>query len=342
MTTQNEPIPSLDNDTIRKNIKNAMSKRNVNYEQLSSMFVDAGYKITKSNLRTYIEHRNISLTLIYFLSKTLQISTDYLLGLTNYDNTTMEGFETNLNSPKYKKYCSEYYFYYYATRTNTDEKLEIAKISIDNNYNATLTIPVGYDKKIFVGKLLISTITASTFITLYGENGEIVSLILNDPMVNNSTFEFAVVSMLSISCGDLKRLPTYCRAIISKNKIKDDGLIHIKSNLRLNSKYVKIGIDDFKKSLFSFFEEHEIAEKEEVYNRLINAFLPYQYVQLEENYILNTLSKQLKLSDFQAETLLSQLRMDSLSDINHKLYRKLDSRIYLTLSQNNLFEKTPE
>lgn len=331
-------MPMPNSAVIRKNIRAVMSLRNIDYDKLTELFNEAGYPITKSNLKIYIEQRNISMNVLFYLSKTLNVSTDYLLGIKHNSATLMPGFETELYSNKFKKYVGKYKMYFFATRTNTDEKMEFADLVIDESYTVKLSLEVSKENKTFEGKLILSAVTSSAFITLYGDNGEVVTLVFNDPSIYIDNFEFAIAGMLSISSGDLKKLPTFCRAVISRKPIAEDGLMFIRSNLLMNSKYVNISADNLKKCLNEFFQSEKLSDADETYNRLTSAFVPEYYVQLEESYLLNTLSKQLKLSDYQAEKLIAILRLHSASDYNEKVNHNLDSRIYLALEQNNLFE----
>ena len=60
------PMPN--SAVIRENIRAVMSLRNIDYDKLTELFNEAGYPITKSNPKTYIEQRNISVNVLFYIN----------------------------------------------------------------------------------------------------------------------------------------------------------------------------------------------------------------------------------------------------------------------------------
>ena len=350
---QNEKIdsnPGYDKDQFCERTREAMNIANVDYELLSEKFRKAGYPINASNLRTYITQRNPSLKLLIYLSKTLGVSIDWLVGNEAGNLITLnEGFDREFYGSRYAQYPGEYTVYFYPTRTNEPEELIEAKLHISelDGFYTTLEIPIenGETKK-FSGHLILSKKTSTAFLTMVGENGEIIQLIFNDPNTNYNKLRFCIAALVSVSSGDSKRMPTLSRAVISELRLTDAGHKFLDSNLLLNSKYINIHEKDLQTVLDEFLKRENVEDAAEVCKRLKYAFKAKTYYSFEEQYFLNTFRSENNLSNLQTETLIAELRNHSMSDINVKVPRTLDARMYLMLREENMFivpsEEKPE
>lgn len=329
-----------DRDLFCERVEHSMAVAGVSWDQLVERFSEAGYEISKANLKTYIYQRNASLKLVLRLSKALNASIDYLIGNDITSSKLMDGFDKDFGGNRYKQYDGSYYVYYYPTRTNSPEELIIAELKINgsNGYSVEFNIPVedGAAKK-YKGQMILSRKTHNGFITLYGENGELVSFAFNDPNTFQYKYKFGIAALLSISSADGKRAPTMSRAIISSNKLTERMVEIAKANLRLNSKYITISQPNLDATIDAFFAEEGLPEAEEVKNRLKAAFKPRVYSSIEESYFLNTFKLENNLTDIQAETLVARMREASDEAINNKIPRNLESRLFLTFKDNDMF-----
>lgn len=333
-------------DLFCSRVETAMKLAKVDYETLSKRFLELGYSINASNLRTYITQRNPSLKLLIFLSKSLNVSMDYLIGNESGHSIYLnENFDHEFDSARYKQYPGTYSVYFYPTRTNEVEELIEAKLTIKNNngYLSTLEIPVEDGKpKTFNGHLILSKKTCTAFLNMIGSNGEIIQFIFNDPNTNQNKIRFCVSSLVSVSSGDAKRMPTLSRAIISEQRITDTGHKFLNANLLLNSKYINIHEDVLMTTLQTFLEKEKVEDIEGICKRLGYAFKPKTYYSILEQYFLNTFREENKLSDSQIEHLIAELRNRSMSNVNIKTPRTLDSRLYLLMKEENMFVVSKE
>lgn len=326
----------LDINDFKNRILNVMECKGFTIDDIyNKMTEDIGYNITKNNLNIYLQ-RVPSVYFLIALSKALGVSTDYLLGLEDI-NYYSSGFDYHYDDKKYTKYIGEYYFYFYPTVSNTPEKINVAKLTIDKNnlYESKLVIETDEgDKKAYVGKLILSNTYNIGYITLKGINlGEMVFLSFCDPIINSDVVKTETVlgSMLSISSGDFKRVPVMSRFFISRKSISKIDENIIKSNLLLNTKYINIGIESLSKSLNDLGLEKRMAE--EILNRLTAAFCEKKYYRIEESFILNTLKNDYHLSTKQAENIISVFRINSINSANIKINKSSDARIFSYLNK---------
>lgn len=335
-----------DKDLFCERVESVMHLEKVDYDALAQKFCEAGYPISASNLRVYINQRNLSLKVLYFLSKTLNISMDYLIGneVGNY-LTLNEGFDYEIYGSRYAQYPGKYYVYFLPTRTNEPEKLIEATLTISDkqSFFSSLEIPVtDGDSKIFNGHLVLSKKTYTAFLNMVGSNGEMIQFTFNDPNTNQNKLRFCVSALISVSSGDAKRMPTLSRAIISEKRLTDAGHKYLDANLRLNSKYINIHADELQTILSEFLERENIEEATEICQRLKYAFKAKTYYSIEEQYFLNTFRAENSLTNLQTESLIADLRNHSMSDINCKTPRSIDARLYIMLKEECMFENTEE
>ena len=333
-----------DRDLFCERVEHSMAIAGISWDQLVERFSEAGYEISIANLKTYIYQRNASLKLVLCLSKALNASIDYLLGNVITASPIMNGFDKDFSGSRYKQFNSSYYVYYYPTRTNTPEELIVATLKIkgSDGYSVEFTIPINEDgaakTKKYQGHLILSKKTHNGFITLYGENGELVSLAFNDPNTFQYKYTFGIAALLSISSGDGKRSPTLSRAVISSKRLTEKMVEIAKANLRLNSKYITITQANMDATIDAFFAEEGLPEVEDVKARLKAAFKPRVYSSIEESYFLNTFKLENNLTDIQAETLVAKMREASVEAINNKVPRNLESRLFMTFKDSGMFE----
>ena len=341
MNEKSDSNPGYDRNLFCERTKEAMSIARVDYEMLAERFCEAGYKISQSNLKVYINQRSPSLKLLTFLSKTLNVSIDWLIGNEAGNLISLnEGFDREIYGSRYAQFPGSYTVYFYPTRTNHPEKLHEARlcISAKNGFYTTLELPIedGETKK-FSGHLILSKKTPTAFLTMVGQNGEIIQFVFNDPGTNRNKLRFCIAALVSVSSGDSKRMPTLSRAVISELRLTDAGHRFLDSHLLLNSKLINIHEDALKTVLDEFVKREDISNAEEVHKRLTYAFKARTYHALEEQYILNTFRYENNLTNLQTETLIAELRKHSMADINVKVPRTLDARLYLMLREENMF-----
>ena len=330
-----------DKELFIRRVNDAMHLARMDYDALAKQFSKLGYSITGPNLRMYINQRNVSLKVLIYLSKSLNVPMDHLVGNDvagiSYLN---DNFDRDINSARYAQYPGKYVVYFYPTRTNEPENLIEASLDISdkNGFFSTLKIPVpNRASKIYTGHLVLSKKTNTAFLSMIGEHGEIIEFIFNDPNTIQDKIRFCVAALISVSSGDLKRMPTLSRAIICENAVNDEGRRFLTANLRLNSKYINIECNKLQTVLNRFLQKEEIVDATEVVERLQNAFKVRHFFSIEEQYFLNTFKNENALSDVQAEQLIVELRNHSMSDINIKVPRSIDSRLYLLMNRAKMF-----
>lgn len=336
--------PGYDKDLFSKRVNEVMHREKLDYEALAKKFCEAGYDISSKNLKVYINQRNPSLKVLLYLSKTLHVSMDYLIGNEVGNFITLnEGFDHEYDGSRYAQYSGKYTVYFFPTRTNEPEELIEASLEIDgkNGFYSTLEIPIGDGNvKQYNGHLILSKKTYTAFLNMVGTNGEIIQFTFNDPNTNNDKVRFCVSALVSISSGDAKRMPTLSRAIISEKRLTDAGRKYLDSNLRLNSKYINIRQDRLLTVLKNFLDNEDIENSDEICNRLGFAFKAKTYYSIEEQYFLNTFRAENGLSNLQTESLIADLRNNSMSSINCKTPRTLDARLYIMLRDEGMFENS--
>ena len=343
MLTQENETSSLcyDRSLFCERIEHSMKVSKLDWDDVVDRFSEAGYEISKANLKTYIYQRNASLKLVLHLSKALNASIDYLIGNDVTPSNLLDGFDKEYGGNRYKQYDGKFFLYYYPTRANSPEELIIAELTIhgSNGYSVELSIPVEDGAaKFYQGNLILSKKTHNGFITLYGENGEFVSLAFNDPNTFQYKYKFGIAALLSISSADVKRAPTMSRAIISAKRLTGKTVEIAKAHLRLNSKYVNISQQNLEATIDAFFKDEGLPDVEDVKTRILAAFKPRVYSSIEESYFLNTFKNENNLTDIQAEELVARMREASLEAINNKIPRNLESRLYIALKNAGMFD----
>ena len=333
-------LPCYDRALFCERVADAKVRSGLDWDEIAQAITDAGYPISKANLKTYIFQRTASLKLVIYLSRILHVSIDYLLGNEENSITPEDGFDYNYSGHRYQQYDGDFYMYFHPTRTNEPEKPIEAKLHIDvaKGGRAMLEVPVDDGKpKIYAGHLLLSSSTNTGFLQLRCNNGESIEYIFNDPNTFQNKLHLCVGALISVSSGDSKRMPTLSRAVITDSRLTDEGLRYVKANLRLNSKYIDVSREDLERILQTFFEENAMDNFKRVYQRISNAFCERTYYSIEEQYFLNTFKTENKLNDKQTETLIADLRNNSLSSINCKIPRAIDVRLYLLLRDGKMF-----
>lgn len=342
----NSAALDYDKEQFIVRLEKVMRLAKIDYDMLASKFCELGYSITSNNLRVYVTQRNLSLKVLLFLSKALNVSMDYLVGNKScFPLFLNENFDHEIYGSRYAQYPGDYFVYFYPTRTNDPEEIIEAKLHIDkeNGLLAVMQIPVlGGRPKYYSGHLILSQRTNTAFLPMIGDHGEIIQFTFNDPNTNQNKLRFCISALISVSSGDAKRMPTLSRAIISEKKVTEQGLEFVAANLRLNSKYIDIKCSDLQKTIMQFLQDEGIEDAEGICRRLQYAFQTKQYISIEEQYFLNTFKKENELSNLQTERLIAILRNRSISDINNKAPRSIDARLYLLMREEKMFTTNPE
>ena len=331
MTKENKKF--VDTNLFYERVESVLKSKQITLDTLyKTLNDDIKYVITKNNLSIYL-HRPPNPNFLIALCKALNVSSDYLLGL-NEDNAFNSEFDLNYDSKRYTKYIHDNYsFYFLETFSNTSTNLQTANLSIKKNvfFEAVLKIKTedGYIKE-YSGQFLLSNAYDIGYITLKGKRiGEIVHLSFHDPVINrdNMNCELFSGAMMSVSAGDIKRSPVLSKFIVLRNgNIDQSQKDALKANLLLNCKYIEIDSENFSDALRNCNFDSELRDKIE--ERIKHAFNEYKYYKLEESYILNTLSKDFKLSKMQTYQLLNSLRLNSTAKSNCKINSKTDSRLF--------------
>ena len=314
-------------ELFTERVKKAMNANEMNLDILFRKINDIGYKISKNNLGIYIQ-RTPNTNFLIALSKALNVTTDYLLGISD-ENKYLEGFNHNIESRKYKKYDGDYSFYFYPTANSRPEELNKANLVIKNNHVMLKYKVNEEEEKEYCGELTISDNYSISYIVLYAKSfGEMIAIYFMDPAINSKkNMEFCVGAMLSVSSGALRRTPVMSRCILSKRDISNKYFNSIKANLLLNTKYINILELNFEDAVKKFGNSCD-KNYEMVESILKRAFTPKTAYVIEESYILNTLKNECDLSDKEALELLDLLRLNSIHLANSKLYASLDTRLY--------------
>jgi len=232
----------IDSELVRKKVGRLMAIQKVNYDILSERVTNNGYSIDKGNLQMYINQRDININLGYALAKSFGVPLDLL-----FDNETPEsylnGFDYNFRAKRYTKYHGDYFAYFCPTKDSKQHLADESTFSIDSD-TGTVKLHIGANEigggKIFKGNMLISETTRTLFITLRSEIGEIVQVIMNDQELHTQNFEFCIGIAISVSAGDLKRIPVAHRFVICKQKLSDEGRVFVSSHLNMNNKFIQI------------------------------------------------------------------------------------------------------
>lgn len=311
-------------------VTEAMRIRSLNYDHLYEILNDkVGYSITRSNLKIYIHQRTPNIQFAIALSRALGVSLDFLFGNDDEERELIKGINYQLNSNRYKKYLGEHYVYFYNTVSNEPSEIQPARLKIEftTKYEVTMYVDTTEgDTKIYEGNFLISDVSPNVFITLHADFGEIISMSFFDESINFSKFKCAVGAMLSISSGDLKRAPVMNRFILTNYKVPDDKMDFVYAHLRLNTKYINVVPKELDKSIKEAIQDAEKAEC--IIKRIRNAFSVREYISIEESYITNTIKRDFELSFNETEKVIADLRINSLANINSKINRSLDTKIF--------------
>lgn len=338
-------IQIVNMEIIRQKIKNLMKLQNLDYGDLSEAFDktiinEKKYEITKSNIRMYIEQRNLSIDFLYVLSKVFNVSLDYLID-ENIEINYTDGFDYNFAGERYSKYIGHYYFYYCPTRNNEQtQPLTKATLSINNFYEGgiTLSIPTDEENKTYKGSLIISHNTRKVFMRLRDKKGEIVQLIFSDQFLFIHSFEFAIGMALSLSAGELKHLAVTNRFCLSKKLLSSSGLNFLATHLKLNYKFIHIQKEVIRRLLSDIFPE----KSDNMFEQLSSAFKPKEIMSLDEGYLMNTIERDYseEFKNIDIEFFISKLRENSyMCQANSKVKDDLDSQIFSYLERNDGFEQ---
>ncbi len=314
----------------------------LNYTLLAQRISELGYSITGPNLRTYVTQRNLSLKVLIYISKALNISMDYLVGNESGNLVQLnDSFDMEFRESRYSQYPGTYTVYFFPTRTNEAEDLIEATLEIKpDSFFSVFIIPVSNAQpKIYQGHLVLSKKTDTGFLSMVGTNGEQIQFTFNEPHTNQDRFRFCVSALISVSSGDAKRMPTLSRAIISERKVTESGKEFLTANLRLNSKYLHIEATKLQQVLVRYLNSINVQGVDEICRRIQYAFKEKIFYDIEESYFLNTFRADNGLSNSQAEYLLKELRNASTGNVNVKVPKNLDSRLYLFLKSEGMFQQ---
>jgi len=339
--TQTSKTKIVNDNLIRAKIKNMMKLQNLDYGALAECLknldndnCNKNYLITKSNAQLYIEHRSLGIDFLYALSKVFGVSLDYLVS-EKYDIDYTDGFDYHFSNRHYVKYMGMNYFYFCPTKSN-EPMMPICGSLLINGFvegDVILTIPAGNKQKIYKGWLIIAPETRKLFFHLRDKKGEIIQLTFNEQHINVADFSFVLGIAVSVSAGDLKRLPVAHRVCITRNPLSETGLEFVYRHLSLNSKFINIEKTKLKNLTCKMFENNGDA----IFNQLANAFRAREIMSIDERY-MDTISRDYELDDIQVENFIAQARSLSMGSANSKIKANLDSRIYNYLDLTGGFQ----
>lgn len=346
-------------DEFNRRVRTVMKNKNITIDELHERINnEIGYKITKNNLNIYL-NRVPNVHFLFVLSKALKVSSDCLIGLSDAELSTADGLIYDYASKRYEKYRGEYYLYFCPTVSSQANRYHTAMMSFEGNADNSVCMSITTDEghpKIYYGKLVLSNNYQTGYISLCDENiGEMIYLTFCDPSFNNphTHVEFLIGLTLSVSGGDLKRVPVASRFILSKDMVpKEKHGDTLLANLMLNTKYINIEKNALKEAIDALMKDEQSQASldsdkvrisginlnpnkgAEILDRLEQAFSKQEFFRIEEAYILNTIKHDCKLTALEATKLLNALRLNSYCVTNNKLNRSLDSRIYLTIKDD--------
>ena len=328
----------IDSSDFALRVLRVMEVKNISIRQLHERIVQIGYDITLNNLGIYLQ-RVPSSNFVVALSKALCISTDYLLGLEDIDSIS-NTFDYSYENKRYQKYIGDYFFYFFPTVSNTPQKLVVAKMSIikaGNTLHAYLNVTTDEGcPKLYHGDILLSNIFQVGYACLYGSSiGEIVYLSFCDPVINGDmNINILLGLMISVSSGTVaKRVPVTSRFFVSRSEIQDNDLDLVRAQLMLNSKFICISSDSIDQAITSSLPEN--VDRTKFLARIKSAFEPKSFFLIDENYIINTLASDFKLSNDTIDYLISSLRNASFTSINNKINPSNESRLFRFLNKKN-------
>ncbi len=329
----------IDPNDFYERVLCVMEQKNITLEKLhNTLNEDIGYQITRNNLSIYIQ-RLPNINFMIALCKALGVSSDCLLGL-NDSELYNKGFDYNYSDKRYEKYIyNDYNFYFYPTVSSSPSKIHSAKLSIefDSFFKVKLTIITSEEeRKEYIGKLILSKTYDIGYITLKNiDFGEMVYLSFHDPVINGNNVKTEILhgAMLSVSSGDLIRMPVMSKFVLSRKKIPDELQDILIANLKMNSKYIEIEEEDFKRVIDNLPFDKELKQK--IFQRLTAAFSKEEYYTFEEGYICNTLSKDFRISSLDSIKLINSLRSYSLANPNCKINNKIDTKLFEYLNSNS-------
>lgn len=320
-------------------VQHAMAQRGIDFDTLCDVLNrNVKYSITKSNLKLYISDRTPNANFLIALSRSLGVTTDFLLGENN--KGLKKGINQRIYSKSYRKYAGKYNLYFYGTVNCESGTVTVATLEINFAKEEAVTMKIATSEggeKLYYGDLQISEMSPNVFIVLNSDFGEQVSLTFYDEPMNCETFQCAVGAMLSISAGDLKRAPVLSRFIITGYDVDEAHMKFIKAHLKLNTKYINISPEMICTSVEAIFGKCEMADR--IADRLKKAFYSKRYYAIEDSFIVNTLRKDENLSLHQADELIAELRNNSLSNINFKINKSLDSTVYRCTNPKNISQE---
>lgn len=116
------------------------------------------------------------------------------------------------------------------------------------------------------------------------------------------------------------------RFIITDYIVPEEKLLYVKAHLKLNSKFINIEPDSLEDSIEKAIPDRNRSAL--ILKRLQAAFTEKNYYSIEESFITNTIKKDENLSREEADALIAELRLNSLSHVNSKINKNLDTTVY--------------
>jgi hypothetical protein len=138
--------------------------------------------------------------------------------------------------------------------------------------------------------MLVAPDTKKLYGSLRDKRGEIVQFAFNEQFLNATDFSLALGLSVSVSAGDLKRLPVVNRLCLTKQILTDSGLKFLSSHLSLNGKFINIERNRLKDLIFEMFPNNG----EDIFNQLNGAFRPREILSIDEPHSRVTPNKPLK------------------------------------------------
>lgn len=319
-------------DVFIERATEAMKERGITYTELTDILNNrVGYDVSKNNLKTYITKRIPNLNFLIALSKALGVSIDFLCGNDSQNKELLKGINYHLDTQRYKKYIGDYKLYFYNTVSSSSDEIKVAELSISytTQYEVKMTIKTDDgDLKEYKGTLMLSDASPNAYISLHADFGERVSLVMYDQSLTFSKIHCAVGCMVSISSGNFQRAPIMNRFIITDYSVPEQNMDFIKSNLKLNTKYIDVPVDKIETAVYEAFNGENEKKIQQIIHRLRVAFKTYEYMAIEESYISNVIAREFGLEMIEAERLIAKLRIISMAMVNSKVNKNLDSKIF--------------
>ncbi|MDR2570987.1 MAG: hypothetical protein LBD23_11975 [Oscillospiraceae bacterium] len=341
-------IKVVEDSMIRDKIKKIFTLQRLDYVKLAAKFCEENYSITSSNLRMYIEDQNrtFNIDFLYVFSKVCCVSLDYLVN-PEFNVDDINGFDYNFFTPRYDKYHGKYWFYWFSTTENIQkERPKRTELEIKNNTQVILKLHPHDDRlkgiankeKYYRGNIILSeSPTMKAFLYLRDTYGDVLQVILNDQTFEGHNVEFALGIAVSVSSGEMKRLPVAHRVCISRKTLTLEGEKFLAPHLNLNNKFINIEEDALRKLLTEFYP----TKADMIISQLIeDNSKSKKIISLGEGSLKDIF--RLNLDTFESvnlEDFISKLRSRCyLSQVSTKIKPELDSTLFLHLTNNNYFE----